>query len=630
MTELAWDQIVTIVRNRQSNNHVILDRMIEVKDRYNGDWVMPAPDEAALPTTTPQLIADAIDFVAMQGASVMPFINCPTLDLSKETGVRSREYGAIRRKALGATHHKSRTKLQMRRAMRHLAGYATASFIVVPNMVTEMPQFELRDPLTSYPEPKAPEDLSPPKNAAFVYGKSSDWLLANYPECRKVVPDTHLAGTEELWDMVEWVDEHCTVIGLLGPREGANRPLGSAGEAAAMSMEMRRWPNKTGICPVYIPNRVTLDRIVSQIANLTGSVDLMNRMNNLGLAAAEKAIFKDRYIIGDSTRPPVLVTGEWQDGRTGKVNIIQDAKAIGELASTPDQSTQQMIDRIERSFRVSSGLVPQAGGESYGALRTGRGMDSLMGASIDPRVQEIQEIVEVGLEHVNTVMLETYKAYWPEKKYTLFSGWQGDKGMVEFTPEVHIETTDNVVAYTIPGSDIQGTTIQLGQLVGMKAISLHTLRSRHPYIDDPDAEADRVDEETLEDAALQGLAQQVVQGAIPVTYLAKVEKHRRKGKDIIEAILKADEEMKEEQAKLAPPPGEDQFASPGQMPGLAGPGPMPPAMPPEGMEGMGAMPPAPEGEMPPNSMPGQIGPQEDQRGLRRLMEALSQRPPATG
>jgi hypothetical protein len=620
---ITWDDVVSIVRNRQMNNGELLEKMIEVRRRYNSDWVIPyvsEHDDAVLPPTTPALIAEAIDFLGMRAASVMPYMNSPAIDSTKEVGVRSREYGAIRRKILGATHHQSKTKLHMRRAMRHLAGYATASMIVVPDFETSLPRLELRDPLSSYPEPKAAEDLSPPKNCAFVYSKSVNWLRSNYPQIRDWVASAQATG-EEMWDVVEWVDEEVTIIGILGPRDWESRTLGASG-AVVQSMELHRWPNPTGVCPVYIPGRVTLDKIISQIANLTGQVDLMAQLQALSIAAGEKAIFRDRFIIGDSIKAPQLVGGQWKDGRTGEMNIILDAKNIGELAGTPDPTTQMMIDRLERNVRIGTGLVPQAGGETYGALRTGRGMDSMMGTAVDPRIQEMQEIMEVALEHVNFVMFEQYKAYWPDKKFTMFSGWPGDKGTVDFTPSIHIETSDNVVAYTIPGSDVQGTTIQLGQLLGMKAISLHTLRSRHPYIDDPDAESARVEEETIEEALLQGLANQAAQGAIPVTYLAMIEKYRRKEPDLVQAILKADAEMKAEQAKMAPPPGEGQFAAPEQMPGLAGPPPVPPGMPPPGPQGG---PPPPEGQGgPPMAPQGQGGAPPD---IQQLLSALQAPPP---
>ena len=62
-------------------------------------------------------------------------------------------------------------------------------------------------------------------------------------------------------------------------------------------------------------------------------------------------------------------------------------------------------------------------------------------------------------------------------------------------------------------------------------------------------------------------------------YVAKIEKHRKKGLDIFESIQAADEEIRAEQAAAAPPPEEDQMMAPEQALGLAGP---PQAMAPEG------------------------------------------------
>ena len=59
-------------------------------------------------------------------------------------------------------------------------------------------------------------------------------------------------------------------------------------------------------------------------------------------------------------------------------------------------------------------------------------------------------------------------------------------------------------------------------------------------------------------------------GALPVVYLAKVEKHRKKGLDIFGAIEEADQEIREEQAAAAPPPAEGQVIAPEQAMGLAG------------------------------------------------------------
>jgi hypothetical protein len=335
---------------------------------------------------------------------------------------------------------------------------------------------------------------------------------------------------------------------------------------------------------VITPGRVTLDKISSSVSNVVGMVDLMAKLMALEIIAQEKAIFPDRYIIGRSGQVPMIVGGEWKDGREGEVNVLLDAEQIGELRGSPDQNTNIAIDRLERNARVSTGTVPQIGGESYGALRTGRGIDALMGAALDPRIQELQEIMEGHLPHLNECLFATYKGYWGNKTISTYTGYAGDFGQVEFTPDEHFETFDNVVSHSVPGADVQGTTIQLGQLLQMKGISLATFRTKHPFIEDPEAEGRRVDEEQLEEAVMAGIQQQAVQGTLPIIYIAKIEKFRKKGFDIFESIQKADEEVRKEQAAAAPPPEEGQVMAPEEAMGLAGP---PQALPPEAMQQQG-------------------------------------------
>ena len=569
----TFDEIVGIVKHRQETQSPLLQKMLDVRDRYNGDYVIPIPsmdDEPVLPPLTPALISENIDAVAQRAASVMPFIGCPAIDGSKERGVRSREYADIRRRALAATWYQSRYKIKMRRAYRHLAGYATSCLVVSPDFEKGAPRIDIRDPLGVYPEPKTYEDYDPPSNCAFIHGKSGDWLRARYPAARMEnggPVDSDDRARQELWDVVEWVDEEHMVIGIMGTRYSHYK---EAYPQHSSLMELSRSTNRAGIPCVITPGRVTLDKIASSVSNVVGIVDLMSKMMALDIMATEKAIFPDRYIIGRSGQVPMIVGGEWKDGREGQVNILLDAEQIGELRSTPDPSTNIAIDRLERNARISTGTVPQIGGETYGALRTGRGIDSLMGAALDPRIQEMQEIMEAHLPYLNEAIFATYDGYFGNQKFAMFTGYAGDSSQVEFTPSEHFETYDNVVSHSIPGADIQATTIQLGQLLGMKGISLRTFRTKHPYIDDAEAEGRRVDEEQLEEAVLASIQQQALSGQLPVVYVAKIEKHRKKGLDIFQAIEKADKEIREEQATMAPPPEEGQMMAPEQAPGLAG------------------------------------------------------------
>lgn len=424
----------------------------------------------------------------------------------------------------------------------------------------------------SFPEPKAPEDLSPPIDCAFIYSKSRDWLLKTYPECATIVGRSGLGGTSgdtQMWELVEWIDEQSIVIGLLGPQVAYRSQFT---EPLRHVMELRRWPNRAGRCTTYIPRQVTMDRIANQIANMVGSVDLMAKLVELDVRATERSIYPDRYIIGKLGQSPQLVGGKWADGASGEVNIIIDAESVGQLHGTPDPHNTQTIDRLERAFNVTAGVVPQMGGETYGALRTGRGIDSLLGASVDPRIQEMHVIMQKAMLHANETIAEVWKGYWPTKKVTGFSGWATDRGQVSFTPQEHFETVDNAVLYPIPGADVQTATVILGQVYGMKAMSLDTLRHLHPYVSDPEGEGTQRLVEDIEEALKASLLQRAMSGEIPDVDMAEILDMVMAGMSLQKAVIEQHKVAQARQAAQAPAPGAGQVAAPEAMPGLANPG----------------------------------------------------------
>lgn len=605
----TWDEIVSITESRRQANSRLLNEMIAVRNRYNGDVVIPIPetDEGSkLPPITPALVSESIDNVALRAASIMPSIDVPALEPYKQEGRRSRQYAAIRRNVYHGTWYASQMPLLMRRSFRHLAGYASTTLVVVPDFTREMPVVELRDPLGTYPEMKAAEDLSPPRDCAMLYERSAGWIRQHFPQAARELGGVVGAGHDaELWDLIEWIDEDHTVIGILGPRESHAH---SAREIVRMqarpTMELNRWENKAGMPTVITMQRVTLDRIASQIAHSVGMIDLMAKIMALALVAEEKAVFPDRWVLGRPGEAPRIVSngGRWADGRTGETNILDGIGNVGQLDSAPPNSTYQLIDRLERNMRVSTGLVPAFGGETYGSLRTGRGMDTMMNVAVDPRVQEMQDIMAAGLGHLNTIIHESWKGWWSGKKVVLFSGWGGKARSIEFKPSEHLESPANVVSYAIPGADVQAVTIQLGQLLGADAISLRAFREKHPWIGDADDESILVDEEKLERAAIEAVVQRTLSGEMPLTYLATIETFRREnpGKDIFAAILAADEKLREEQAAQAA----EAPATPG----------------PEQMLGIEAGPAEMNG--PPPDLGPEVGPTQQQAGMQDLLAAL--------
>jgi len=611
-----WSEIMSIAAMRQQENSPIMAQMREIRDRYNGDIVYPWAEQIAggqdMPNLTPHLVGEAIDNYGLRAASVMPALFCPATFPNAEQGSGSREWARTRRRFLAATLSENRFELQARRFMRHLSGYSVASVIIEPDFVRKIPRFKIVNPMNTYPDPKAAEDYTDPVDCIYIHGYSASWLRNQYPSLRSENggPLNASQRGNDLWDMISYIDGEVMVYGLAGKRT----PNGYAASApwSGRAMEVSRIENRMGMFPGVAMARVTLDRIGSSLSHVMGQLDWAARLQLLDVVATEKAIYPDTYILSDSNRVPILHNpgGQWVDGRTGQANIVTDAQAIGQLRNTPDPAGKQSIDRMERNIRTSTGLAAQFGGETTNALRTGRGIDTMIGASVDPRVHEMQQIAQAWLPHAFKAILACWEAYWPDNKITKYSFYPGDPGLVTCEPGKHIgqDTKEVGVSYPIAGGDLQLTNIALSQMLGAQAISKRTFRERHPWIDDAEGEERRVMEEQLEQIAFQSMANQAMAGQIPLEQLALIEKQYKKGTnaDIFTAITNAVAELKEIQAKQAAEAPPELAAPPEQMPGLGGPtGPMA----------------APAGPM--ETGQAAIGPSSGMEGLRELQNALA-------
>lgn len=583
---LQIHQIAEEISRRRGAQSPVIRRMSEVLERYEGDVIVPAPsmdDDIPLSSLAPLLIADAVDNQGDLAAQAQPSINVPALDASSS---RSTDYASRRRKAIGSVWDESWMDLVLGRMYRHLAGYGQSALLVELDFDTRMPRITTRDPLSAYPEPKASEDLSLPRNVGFVTGRSIHWLHHHFPFTRELLqwPSNWASssnGEGELWDVVEWIDEDQVTIGVLGPRDAYHS---WTQEPTRWALELSSLPNVVGRCTAVMPKLVTMGQIKSQLANLIGHADMIAMLTYLDIRATEKSIFPDRYVIGKTGQNPRIVSGEWQGGETGATNIVIDADAIGELRGTPDPNNKMTLDRLERNLRVSSKLVPQTGGETYGALRTGRGIDSLLGAALDPHITKLHRIGERYLSSLNEIVLTAFVKRWPTRTYPV--AFPHEPSVVEFEPGKHVETlrgqTDTKgrpmlavkarVQYPIPGMDDTNATVVIGQMLAAGLIPARDGRRMHPHVLDPEGAERQLMVEQFESLLVASLGQRAQQGGVPPEDMAFMIQLAYEGKRLDEIVLKADEAAKARQAQMAPEPAPDQMMAPEAMPGLANPG----------------------------------------------------------
>jgi hypothetical protein len=617
-----WDQIATTIHARRSAQSPLMRAMIEVRDRANGDWVLP--DLPGMEGLAPAIIHDAIEHNAMAANQIRPNLHVPTINPGAVQGVTSRGNAELRVGILLATQQDSAWDLGRARWYRHYFGYGAASAMVRPDLRDECVRYVVRDPLSSYPEAKAPEDVSPLANIGFLTGKSAGWLRARYPQARQEqggpIPAVIGTAAEELWDVLEWWDEEAMVIGILGPRWETRAALDPSVRAGR---ELYRAPNRAGMVPAAASFVVTLDRIASAVSATTGQVDLLARFTALDLIASEKAIFPDRYIVGSGPGvQPTLVNGKWVDGRSGEVNILVDTASVGEIRGTPDPSGKIGRDYLERGARMTAGLVAPQSGETYGALRTGRGIDTLMEAAVNPRMFEAHAVAAYAEQRLNAAALATYKGYFGAKTFSLYSSWAGDRELT-FRPDKDLPVTTvtrldgtkveqlvtlNTVEYPFQGSDIQGATMWLGQALAARGISQATYRRQHPLIRDAEAEETNLLIEDLQSLVMEMLRMRAGPGGgLTPLDLANLLTLARRGELPENVLAEADRLASERQATMTPEtPPEGMMANPEDMMGLALPG--------EGEEMAGPPPPAVS------------GPSDSQANLRRLMLALKTSP----
>lgn len=622
---ITWDGIVYAANARRSENGALIDRMIQVRDRVNGGIVTPLPNVEGEPDVhapMPSLVYDAIEHNAMRAASVWPVTWCPS---TKEGQTLNDKRATTRRRALASTHDHSNAKNLSRRWYRQVFGYGTMAGVVCPDFTWRnmndaaqpgRARLEMRDPLLTYPEQRTPDDMRPPLNAVFIYGRSPEWILRTYGSIDGV-PELIRNGFfpwVQTWDVVEWVDEDVCVIGILGPRLEDAASIARA-QQLGLNKELRRYPTRcNGLVPVVAPWRVTLDRLGGAVGHLLHISDWVARLTALEVTAAKKGVFPDMVIVTDDGEPG-LVDSQWHAGSSGLPNLIRNAKSVALLNNQPNEMTRRLIDSLEASFDRSSGYLAQYEGRTTGALRTGRGISALTEVASDPRLMELQDIFTKALQHMNTCVLEMEKAMWPDRKFVVFTGWGADKGVTEYVPGKDFDTTLCGVGYLLPGMDISQISVVLPQRVGAELMSRKSAMEADPLIEDADAEMALIRQEQMERGLFQAmLAQtQTPGGPLNPEDWALIARKIGQGMELSKAFLEVNDLIKQRQAEMAaaqqqqagaptPPEAQPGVLAPGPSLGAVGaaPGPAPAPPPGEGFQQiMAALQRSPQRALPP-------------------------------
>ncbi len=553
------EEILNLYRERIKLYGGLHGKMRQIQDIYHGQAKIPLPEvERTQMPSIPNLLAQGVDQMAGRISSVVPTITFAAKDPNKRSEHRrSTTAGRV----VSGYWQSDRLMMKMKQRARHMIAYGMSPCVVRWDYKQGKPTWQVRNPMECFPNPDIQTGQVQPHDVIFAYRRSIGWLKANgYGPAVFALLGNNDQSLDYQMLLLEYIDSDGTKLILTAHEDTANtwgNPMFS-NEGRRIAVALEEIPTPGNIPTVTLPMRITLDTMQGQFDNMIGMYYHQAKLMALESIAVEKGIFPDTYLVSRPGEVGRFLDGP-HDGRTGMVNVISGGD-IREVQSQPGYLTNPTIDRLERAQRVTAGIPSEFGGESATNIRTGRRGDAVLSAVIDYPVAEAQENFSFALEQENKIAMQMAKEIEGDKERTIFVGTGNTSSAVTYKANQVFSEEAHVVGYPVTGSDVNQLVVGMGQRIGLGIMSKETAAQLDPFIDNPEAEHDRVVAEGLEQALLQGLQNQAAQGAIPPLVLSKVMDLVRSDRmELAEAFQKVTEDaQKEAEAKAS----EEQQGSP--------------------------------------------------------------------
>ena len=581
------EEIVDLYRQRVKAQGPVLSQMRQVRQLANGDVVVPLNElDRNTKSSVANLLVQGLDQMAMRVSSTMPVPYFPAL---REGQDRSMAMARDRKRAMLSIWDQNRMNMKMRRRARHLLAYSNSPIYIKPNFDKLIPEWQLRNPLDTFPAPSADVDNPVPKDCIFSYSRTYSWVCENYGYVMNGVLRVGNPQPDDMFTILEYCSADEIVTLVMG-YEKERDPISGVAYMGSPAVDLSRIVNRTGMPLVIVPQRITLDKAHGQFDGLLGMYYTRARLQALTEIAIERGIFPDEYLVARPGENPEIM--QIADGKSGQLGVVKGGD-IQTQQSNPGYKTDSALDRLERQERLEGAIPAEFGGESGTNIRTGRRGDSILAATVDFRVQEAQEIFSSSMIEEDKVAIAIEKNYWGNTAKSFFMPGMGG-GIKDYTPNKLWETDFHYVAYSAAGSDVNSLIVGLGQRLGTGLMSKESAREADPLISDPELEKDRLVAEGIEAALLSSIQTQAADPNGPyqpddLAYIAtQVQSNKM---NLSQAIMAAQKRAQERQAAQIP------AGAPAAQPGLSAPG--------MGMEaGTGA---APAGPPQLNDLLGRLG-----------------------
>lgn len=574
------EKVAELYVTRRRNYSGLHAQMEVIKAIYSGDVEIPLPDmDRYEKSYVPNLLQTGLDQMAGRVASVVPVATFSP-DFDSRTARRKAE---TRRRVVTGWWQADKLPIKWKKRARHLLAYSASPVSLTYDKSTLRPTWNVRHPLTAFPSPDMVDGQMVPADALYAYRRTVGWLKARGFELGSLeTPDTK---PDDTITMLEYTDADCMALVAWADPTSNSSLWGESLDPTTLwnyadpgkSVMLAGGENPIGMVAATYPVRMGLE-VAGQFDGMTGSYMMQAKMMALEILAVEKGIFPDTYLEGRTGEVPKFIDGP-HDGRSGKVNVVSGG-SVKQFSEQPGYKTDQMIDRLERSQRITSGTPAEFGGESATNIRTGRRGDAVLSAVIDVPIAEAQEVLAAAIADEDRIAIALSRHYDGLAPRTLYVGTGNSRSSITYiSDKVFTHDCDHTVSYPVTGVDLNAMMIGAGQRLGMGIMSTRSIQEMDPFVSDPEMESDRITSESLSRAMLSGIEQQAASGQMPPAVVAKVkalvESDEMELEDAVtkavEDYAKAQQEAQATQQQPAgAPPTPDQAASAAGMQSLAG------------------------------------------------------------
>lgn len=541
-------EIIASLDDRRLKRGPVLNKMVEVARTYGGDVAIPLPEmDASEHSFVGNLLNQGVDAMGQRIGSVGPDVDFMALSSAKVQQNRARD----RRSVVLSWWDANSMVSKLRRRARHYVGHGLTSVVLRPDVKRQAPMWMLRNPMDTFPAEVVNDDDIMPSDTIYSYDRTYQWLRSNYPQAAGEFWFKGILPTSKV-EVVEYVDCHGT---LLFARSAPTPNFGGTYTRKLTILERAEY-DYGDLSPSIVLGRITLGgKVMGQFDQMVPMYRMQAKLAALEIIAIQRGIFPDVWFVGSNNQEPTIVREA--DGVGGRPGLVTDVSSMQVPNVQPTYLASQAVDRLEYAQRMTARIPAEFGGVGATNVRTGRRGDSILSQTVDFPIQEAQDDLARSLELENRVAIAMQKAHWGRKSFSFYVSGNKMKGRGEYVPKELFDTDDHTVNYPNSGSDVNTLSIAIMQLTGAGLMSQETARKKHPFIEDPEAEKDRIVVEGLMMAALSGIQTRVASPdpaqAMPIGDVVRlIELIGTNKKELPEAWHKVQQEAQERQAEQAP------------------------------------------------------------------------------